>query len=228
MNIGTYKKLETKEDEGTLKCTNRLLMIIVVIMSLQFFIFGALLVAIASFYEDNKEVVVAVSSMPWQSMANTVSEEYAIMDKKAFNKILDNTKNITTNADLLVSLHATPMAKEAHEVTTKAKGNVDIFDTVRKLIFTLQRPIEEASKLVTHEQTVNIQTIISIARQLLSKIDELKITEIVGKIDKFLSKENMSLIKTLTKDSDKMTKDADVTFKNINKISEVVERLRGI
>lgn len=228
MNIGAYKKLETKEDEGTLKCTNRLLMVIVVIMSLQFFIFGALMIGIASFYEDNKEVVVAVSSMPWQSMANTVSEEYAVMDKKAFNKILDNAKNITTNADLLVSLHATPMAEEAHEVTTKAKGNVDLVDTVRKLIFTLQKPIEEASKLVTHEETVNIKTIISIAKQLLVKMDELKMIEIADKLNKFLSKENMSLMETLAKDSDKMTKDADETFKNINRMSEVVEKLRGI
>lgn len=228
MNIGAYKKMETKEDNGTLKCTNRLLMIIVVIISLQFFIFGALLIGIASFYEDNKEVVVAVSSMPWQSMANTVSEEYGLMDKKAFNKILDNTKNLTTNADLLVALHATPIAEEAHEVTTKAKGNVDLIDTVRKLIFTIQKPILEASNLVDHEQTVNIKTIIDIAKKILMKMDDMKISDIAKKLDAFLSTENMSLIKTLAKDSDKLTKDADVTFNNVNKIAEMLEKLRSI
>ena len=81
---------------------------------------------------------------------------------------------------------------------------------------------------MTHDQTMSIQTIIDIAKNILLRIDDMKIKEIVDKLDAFLSKENINLMEALAKDSDRMTKDADKTFKNINRMSEVVEKLRGI
>lgn len=216
-----YHSLDGKVDDGTVKCTNRLLIMIVGILTVQMVIFGGLMIGILTVYEENKHTVVAISSLPWQSMANDVSAEYAVMDKHAFNAILDNTKNATNAAKNVMYQHATPIAEDVHQMSDKAKENADLIDTMRQLIFTIQQPVNEISKLFTHKGTMDVQVIIELMKEILENMQKTNVHDVVDKLNTLLAPDNTKLLLSLAKDSDD-------GFKNINKVVKTIEKLKSI
>ena len=216
-----YHNLDGKVDDGTIKCTNRLLIMVVGILTVQMVLFGGLMIGILNVYEENKHTVIAISSLPWQSMANDVSAEYAVMDKHAFNTILDNTKNATNAAKLVMYQHATPIAEDVHQMSDKAKENTDLIDTMRQLIFTIQQPVTEVSKLFSHKGTMDVQEIIELMKEILKNMEKTNVQVVVNKLNDLLSPDNTNLFLSLAKDS-------DTGFKNINKMVRTIEKLKSI
>ena len=216
-------------DDSTNRCSNRLLTMIFVAISLQTILFIGVAVGLYMAYENHRGDLNALGDVPWGDMASDLREQYLSMDKNAINDILTNSKNLTSKANLLVHSHAVTIAADTMKITSKAADNTDLVDTVRKIIFDVQKPVDQLKLLINEENAVSINTLITTVKHFTEQLDEIELKQLTDNIVKLIQKvldglnaealqslntllnelnlalkgENINLVHTLAQDTDK-------------------------
>lgn len=175
-------------DDSTNKCTNRLLSMIFVAISMQTILFIGIAVGIYVAYDNHRGDLNALGDVPWGDMANDLREQYLSMDKNAINDILSNSKNLTSKANLLVHSHAEIIATDTMKITSKAADNTDLVDTVRKIIFDVQKPVDQLKLLINEENTINIKMLINTIKHFTEQLNEIEIKQLSDSIVKLIQK----------------------------------------
>ena len=227
-------------------CITRLLTIITIFIAVQTICMSVIIYGVYTAYDRHKHDLNAIGSVPWADMASQLSEQYLAMDKNAINNILVNSKNLTHKANLLVHTKGDRIAENFHDISRKTLDNVDMIDIVRKMLQSLNSPIEELNSLLNHDNTMNIKDIINVIQELSHKMDNLELNElihvvkqllekllkdlspetmvqissIVHKIDSLMNNNNTKLIHDLAEDADHTVRSVNrlfTLFKPINK-----------
>lgn len=204
------------KDDGTIKCTNRLLTMILVAISIQTILFIGLALGLYMAYDTHKHDLNALGAVPWGDMADDLKEQYLTMDKHAINDIIKNSKNLTNKANILVHNHGETIATDAVTITSKAAKNTDLIDTVRKIIFDVQKPVTELGKLINHDNTVDIHTIIKTIKHLSSQMDNIQVKKIADTVLALLKKIMNGLTPDALKSIEKLLRQLNEALKNEN------------
>jgi hypothetical protein len=231
-------------DDGTIKCTNRLLMLIFIAIALQTILVVGLAVGLYIAYDNHKDTFHELGAVPWGNMAQDLKSQYMNMDKDAVNEIISNSKNLTQKANLLVHMHADTVATDVNILTKKAVQNTDLIDVVRTMLYDMKKPINELVQLIDRKNTIDIQSIREMLLKFTSKLDAMQLNRLLGlvetllkhleesltpetfkeigdiidKIDGFMNNENSKLVHDLAED-------ADHSVKSINKLFSLFENV---
>lgn len=233
------------EDDGTIKCTNRLLLMIFLSITIQTFITCGVGIGLYIAYDNHRSDLNELGSVPWGDMANDLKSQYLNMDKNALNDIIKNSKNITHKANLLVHTHVETLAEDVSEITGKVKDNTDLFDVARVMMYDLKKPIAEAVKLIDHKNTMDLKEMRSILKKLVTQMDAIQINKLIVLIEDVLQgmKDNITpeTISDIVNMIDKLNKafnnkntklvhdlaeDADNSVKSINKLFSLFESVK--
>lgn len=204
------------KDDGTVKCTNRLLTLILVAISIQTILFIGLALGLYMAYDTHKHDLNALGAVPWGDMADDLKEQYLSMDKNAINDIIKNSKNLTNKANMLVHNHGDVIASDAMSITSKAAKNTDLIDVTRKILFDIQKPVKELGKLITHDNTVDIHTLIKTIRHISSQIDNIEVRKLADTILALLKKILNGLTPDALKSVEQLLKQLNEALKNEN------------
>lgn len=204
------------KDDGTIKCTNRLLTMVLVAISIQTILFVGLTLGIYMAYDTHKHDLNALGAVPWGDMADDLKEQYLTMDKHAINDIIKNSKNLTNKANILIHSHGETIATDAVTITSKAAKNTDLIDTVRKIIFDVQKPVNELGKLITHDNTMDIHTLIKTIKHISSQIDNIQVKNIADTVLALLKKLLNGLTPEALKSIETLLKQLNEALKNDN------------
>ena len=221
-------------------CITRLLTIITMLIALQTASMSVIIYGVYTAYDRHKHDLNAIGAVPWGEMATQLSEQYMTMDKHAISHIIKNSKNFTHKANLLVHTKGDRIADNFHVLSEKTLNNIDIIDITRNMIQSLDSPVKEINRLLSHENTGDIKDIIKVMQVLSHKIDKLElnelitlITQLAQKLMKDLSPETMVQISSIVKKIDSLmneennklmhdlAEDADHTAQSINRIFSI-------
>lgn len=204
------------KDEGTVKCTNRILSLILIAISIQTILFIGLALGFYMAYDTHKSDLNALGAVPWGDMADDLKEQYLSMDKNAINDIIKNSKNLTNKANMLVHHHGETIAFDAMEITSKAAKNTDLIDVARKILFDVQKPVNEIGKLVNHENTVDIHTVVKTIKHLSLQLESIEVKQLVDTLITLLKKLMDNLTPDALKSIETLLKQLNEALKNEN------------
>lgn len=235
--------MKYRKDDGTVKCTNRLLIMIFVSLTLQTIIAIGLGAGLYMAYDNHRDDLNQLGAVPWGAMANDLKSQYMQMDKNAVSDIMKNAKNLTEKANTLVHTHGEDISSDLNTLTTKAVRNVDMVDMVRKMMLDVNKPLSEIVKLIDHKNTVDIKKLRETLLDFVTELDALHINklillseelveqlktslspetiqdigEIIDKANKLMNTENSKLVHDLAAD-------ADSSVRSINKLFSIFKK----
>jgi len=175
-----------------------------------------------------------------------INTEYHKMDKSAVHAILKNTKNVTYTANMLVQEHGVDIVNDAHKVSRRAAANSVVIDTVGQAIELIREPVGEIHKLITHNNSINLQAALTQADRVLGKVDAIEVNRLITVVIQFLQKINDGItpesIKELkyiaekfndfSSETNKKTintivHDTDESMRNLNRIIDVFSSMKS-
>jgi hypothetical protein len=174
-----------------------------------------------------------------------INTEYHKMDKSAVHAILKNTKNVTYTANMLVQDHGIDIVNDAHKVSKLAAANSVVIDTVGQAIELIRDPVSEIHKLITHNNSINLQTALAQADRVLGKVDAIELNRLITVVIQFLQKINDGMNPTTIQELkyiaekfndfssesnqkviDHIVHDTDESMKNLNHIIEIFSNVK--
>lgn len=175
-----------------------------------------------------------------------INTEYHKMDKSAVHAILKNTNNVTHTANMLVQEHGVDIVNDAHKVSKRAAANSVVIDTVGQAIELIREPVDEIHKLITHNNSINLQEALAQADRVLGKVDAIEVNRLITVVIQFLQKINDGItpetIKELKYIAEKFNEfssetnkktintivhDTDESMRNLNRIIEVFSNMKS-
>lgn len=174
-----------------------------------------------------------------------INTEYRKMDKTAVHAILKNTNNVTHTANMLVQEHGVDIVNDAHKVSKRAAANSVVIDTVGRAVNLIREPVDEIHKLITHNNSVNLQSALAQADRILGKVDSIEVNRLITVVIQFLQKINDGMNpKTIQelkyiaekfndfssesnqKVIDNIVHDTDESMKNLNHIIDIFSNIK--
>ena len=176
----TYFISKKRHDNSSSGCTNRLLTMILILLSVQTLMFLVLAISIYSAYENHREDLHAIGDVPWGKMAHDFHNQYKRVNPTDISAILTNTRNMTQHGNNLLHRHIENILVDTETVIGEAKDNKDIFTQARGIMFKIRKPVDNIAKLVDDDAVVDIHETIKLLRDISKKIDDILFHWIIG------------------------------------------------
>lgn len=233
------------QDDGTVRCTNRLLLMIFISIAIQTIIYIGIGIGLFVVYDTHRHDINQLGSVPWGDMARDIKTTYLNMDKNAINDILTNSKNLTQKANLLIHTRGDPMLNKIDTVVAKAVRNTDLLDTAREIMYDTKKPLKEIVQLIDHSMTIDVKQIKYYLLQITKEMETIKVNKMIASISKIfkqveasMTKENMDELTSflhkfnhlLSQENTKLVhdlaEDADHSVQSINRLFKLFDTVK--
>lgn len=230
----TYFISKKRHDNSTSGCTNRLLTMILILLSVQTLMFLVLAISIYSAYENHREDLHAIGDVPWGKMAHDFHNQYKRVNPTDISAILTNARNMTQYGNNLLHRHIENILVDTETVLGEANDNKDIFTQARGIMFKIRNTVDNIAKLVDDDAVVDIHETIKLLKDISKKIDGMDIKhlgeQILKALKRLLSRVTPAQLKQIHKTLDNLNnimnasnvevltnvlKDADEGYKNV-------------
>lgn len=197
----TYFISKKRHDTSTSGCTNRLLTMILILLSVQTLMFLVLAISIYSAYENHREDLHAIGDVPWGKMAHDFHNQYKRVNPTDISAILTNARNMTTHGNNLLHRHIENILVDTEKVVGEAEDNKDIFTQARGIMFKVRKPVDNLGKLISDDAVLDIHETIKLLKDISEKIDDMDIKhlgeQILSALKRLLSRVTPAQLKQI-------------------------------